>query len=172
MHGVIEVREVVVACPIFDLARVAIGSSFTIRPARIGLLQPFLILALELVLEDDAVNVSALLSKPLRFAQVRAIELDVVRQLTRPADARIERLLMGVLAITTMGLQEVMAALRQRHGTLAAVNGDEPRQALVPEMAEIAVTRLRRFVAWVAEIALGDHPKRPDRRKRPAVVAV
>ena len=79
MHGVIEVRKIVIACPVFNLARVAIGSSVTVWPATIRLLQPFLILALELMFEDHAVNVSALLSKPILFVQIRAIELDVVR---------------------------------------------------------------------------------------------
>ena len=57
------------------------------------LLQPLLVLALELVLEDDATDVRALLAKPLLVAQVGAIELGVVRQLARPADAGVERLL-------------------------------------------------------------------------------
>jgi len=64
-----------------------------------------------------------------------------------------------------MGLQEVTATLCQRHDTLAAVERHESRQALVPEMAEIALTRCRRFVARVAEIALSDHSKRPDGRE-------
>ena len=58
-----------------------------------------------------------------------------------------------------------MAALRQRHGTLAAVERHEPRQALASEKAEAAVTWLGRFVARVANIALSNHPKRTDGRK-------
>jgi hypothetical protein len=71
-----------------------------------------------------------------------------------------------------MCLQEVMAALCQRHGTLAAVERHKSRQAFVPEMAEISGTRFGRLVTRVAEIALSDHSKRPDGRERPAVVAV
>ena len=154
-----------VACPVFDFASIPIGSAVTVRAAAIWLLQPFLIFALEFVFESDAPDVRTLLAEALLFAHVGAIELDVVRQFTRPVDARIERLLTGVLAITTMGLQEVMAALGQRHGTLAAVKRHESCQTLVPEMAEIAVTRFDRLVARVAEVALSDHPKRPDGRE-------
>jgi hypothetical protein len=141
MHRLIEVRQVVVACPRFDLAGVTIRSPVTVRPAAVVFLQPFLILALEFVFQSDTANVSALLAEALLLAQVGAIELDVVRQLTPPVDARIKRLLTGVLAITTMRLQEMMAALRQRHGTFAAVERHESGQALIAEMAEIAASR-------------------------------
>src|SRR2546425_8756989 len=65
-----------------------------------------------------------------------------------------------------------MAALRQRHGTLAAVKGHKPREALVTQMPKVSFARVARRFARVAEIALGDHPKRADGRQRSAVVAV
>jgi len=172
VHSVIEVREFVVACPLFDLAGVAIGSSITVRPAAIPLLEPFLVLALEVVVEHDAADVGALVVEPLRFSQVRAIELGIMRQLTRPVHAGVEGLLPPVVAVAAMGLQQVMAAFRQGDGALAPVDRHEPHQALVPEVAEIAVPRVGCLVAQVAEIALGHHAKGPNGRERPALVTV
>src|SRR6266851_2605922 len=39
-------------------------------------------------------------------------------------------------------------------------------------MTQVGLARIARLVARIAEIALGHHPKRADRRERPAVVAV
>ena len=77
--AVIEVRQVVLTCPAFDLVAIAIGSSIAVRPAAVPLLEPLLILALELAVEDDAPNVRALVAEPFLFPQVGAIELNVVR---------------------------------------------------------------------------------------------
>src|SRR5437773_10180314 len=65
-----------------------------------------------------------------------------------------------------------MAALGQRHGTLAAGKGNEPRQALVTQMAKVKLTWIARLVARVAEIALSDDSKRRNCRQRSAVIAV
>lgn len=78
MHGVIEVREVVVACPVFDLARVAIGSAVAVWPAAVSFLEPFLVLALEFVVQNDAADIGALVAEPLLVSQVRAIELRIM----------------------------------------------------------------------------------------------
>jgi hypothetical protein len=69
----VEVRQVVVPCPFFDLAVVTIRPSVAVGASAIVFLQPFLLLALELVVEDDAADVGALVAKPRLFAQVRAI---------------------------------------------------------------------------------------------------
>src|SRR5438034_9750566 len=92
----IEVRQVVFARPFFDVASVAIRSSVAVRPAAIRLLKPLLILAFELVVEDDAMDLRALLAEPFLLAQIGAIKLDVVRQLTRPADTIVEGLLLCI----------------------------------------------------------------------------
>jgi hypothetical protein len=78
MHGVIEVREVVIACPVFDLARVAIGSAVAVWPAAVSFLEPFLVLALEFVVQNDAADIGALVAEPLLVSQVRAIELRIM----------------------------------------------------------------------------------------------
>ncbi len=110
-NAVIEVRQVVLTRPAFDLVAIAIGSSIAVWPAAVPLLEPLLILALELVVEDDAPNLRALVAEPFLFSQVSAIELDVVRQLTRPADAGVEGLLPHIVAVAAVGFQEVVATL-------------------------------------------------------------
>src|SRR6185503_9829127 len=58
----IEVGQVVFVRPPFDFVPVAIRSSVAVGPAAIGLLEPLLILALELLFEHDAPNLRALVS--------------------------------------------------------------------------------------------------------------
>jgi hypothetical protein len=172
MHGVIEVRKLVVACPVFDLARVAIRASVTVWPTSVPLLEPLLVLALELVVEDHAADVGALVAEPLLFSHVRAIELRIMREFARPVHACIEGLPPLTVAVAAMRLQQVVAPFRQGDGALAAVDRDEPRETFVPEMAEIAVSRVRGLIPRVAEIALGHHAKSPYGRERSALVAI
>ena len=58
MHLVIEVRQVVFVRPFLDLVRLAIGPTTRIVP--VAFVQPLLVLALELVVEDDMVDERAL----------------------------------------------------------------------------------------------------------------
>jgi hypothetical protein len=51
MDLVIEVGEVVVVCPCLDLVRLAIGPAIRVVAVPIPLVQPLLVLALELVVE-------------------------------------------------------------------------------------------------------------------------
>jgi hypothetical protein len=158
--------------PAFDLVAIPIGSSIAIRPAAVAFLKPLLILALELAVEDDAPNLRALVAEPFVFPNVGAIELDVVRQLTRPADAGVVGLLPRIVAVAAMGFQEVVAVCGQRQDALAVVERDEPHQPLVSQVTEVRLADISGLVAPIAQIAFGHHPKRADSRKRPAVVAV
>src|SRR5207248_84818 len=66
--AIIEVGQLVFARPLGDLARVPIGTAVAVRTTAVVFLQPFLILALQLGVEDDATDVAALLAKMLLFA--------------------------------------------------------------------------------------------------------
>jgi len=142
MDLLIEVRQVVLVRPAFDLSRVPIRSAVAVRPPTIRLLQPFLILALELRLEDDAPNVGALLPEALFFAQVGAVHLDVVRELARATDACVERLLTAILTVAPVRLKQVPPALRQRDGALAAFEFYRVSQAFVAQVAEVWFPRI------------------------------
>ena len=72
MDRLVEVRQVVLARPLLDFARVPVRSPVTVRTAAVVLLEPLLVLALEIVLQDDATDVRAFLAKPLLGTQVRA----------------------------------------------------------------------------------------------------
>jgi hypothetical protein len=80
MNRLVEVREMVFMRSRFDLARVAIRPPVTVRSAAVVLLEPLLVLPLEIVLQDDATDVRALLAKTFFGAQVGTIERGVVRQ--------------------------------------------------------------------------------------------
>jgi hypothetical protein len=95
-----------------------------------------------------------------------AIELDVVRQLTRPAHAGVEGLLPRLV------LPGGVAVCVERHRGLAAVQYHGPQQPVVSQVTEVRLACIGRLVAPVAQIAFGHHPERADGRKRPAVVAV
>src|SRR5947208_1234581 len=83
----IEVGQVVFARLCFNLADVPTRSAVAVWPAAIRLLQPSLVLALELLLEHHAMDVRPDVTETLVLAQVGAINLNVVRQLTGPAHA-------------------------------------------------------------------------------------
>jgi hypothetical protein len=63
MHPVVEVRQVVLACPLLDLAVVAIGPPITVRAVAIPLLKELLALPLQLAFEDHATDVCATVAK-------------------------------------------------------------------------------------------------------------
>jgi hypothetical protein len=113
-----------------------------------------------------------LIAEPFLFAQVCGIELDVVRQLTRPAHAGVEGLRPRVVAVAAVGLQEVVAAVRERHGALAAVQRHRSHQPFVSQVTEVRFADITRLVARIAQIAFGHHPKCSDGSERPAIVAV
>ena len=172
MDRLIEVRQVTLAGPGFDISGVPIRSPVTVWPPAICLLQPLLVLALEFVLEDDAADVRALFPKTLLFTQVRAIELDVVRQLSGPAHAGVEGLLARIVAVAAMGFQEVMTAFCERYGALTAVQFDELGEPFVAQMPQVWLPPVDRLVTGAAEVAFGHDSKRTDGCERATVVAI
>src|SRR5437867_13385738 len=78
--------------PVFDLLAAARGTTAAIGAAPVALLQEPLILPLQLVVEDDALDASASCMEPLGASHVRARKLGIVRELAALDDAGIERL--------------------------------------------------------------------------------
>jgi hypothetical protein len=116
-HVPVFVRQVVVEGPITDLVACAIGSSVGIGTAAVTLLQEALVLAFDLVIEDDPLNACLALLEALSGAKVGAIDLGVVNQLPRLIQPAIEPLTHLVAAITpTMGLEDIAPAIAQHHG--------------------------------------------------------
>ena len=135
VHLVIEVRQVVLARPFADLVVGPIGVSVVIGTVAIALVEPLLVLTLELVVENDPFDARITLRQPLRRAFVRAIDLEVVFQLPLPFNATPERLAVTVVAVT-MVFEQAPAVFRQRRGILARAGHpnhlDQPLLAEVP----------------------------------------
>jgi hypothetical protein len=83
MHLLVEVRQLVLASPRFDLVPVAVT---------IVLVQPLLVITLDLVIQDDTIDACATLFQPLRFTFEGSIDLDVVFELPLAFNARVEGL--------------------------------------------------------------------------------
>ncbi len=127
---------------------------------------------LELVVEDHTVDGRALFPKTRPLVEVRPMQLSVVGQLARPAHVRVERLFPLVVAFPPMRVEEVLSAVGQRHGSVATIDGHQPDEAFVTQVAEIRVPRVETLVAHIAEVALGHDAKCAYGRERSAVVAV
>jgi hypothetical protein len=80
MHMVVEVRQIMLACPVTDLVLVAAGPAVTVRSVAVVVLEELLVLALQVLLEDDASNleVRVLVSKTDFFLTKRRVEIRVV----------------------------------------------------------------------------------------------
>ena len=102
MHLLIEVRQVVFTCPFANLVWRAIGPSIAVIVVFVALVQPALILALELVIQHDVIHTRAALQEPRLGLFVGAIDLGVVLQFSRSHKARVERLTALVARITPM----------------------------------------------------------------------
>src|SRR5262249_12823818 len=114
---------------------------------------------LELVLQGDAVDRGSSVAEPFFFAQVCAIQQDVVRQFAWSDDARVKRLHLGIVSMTTMGFQEVMAAVAECHRAFAAVKRDRSHHPLFAQVAQVGFTLTRQFVPGFAEITFGHDTK-------------
>jgi hypothetical protein len=82
----VVVRELVLDGPTMDLFGRSIGPSIAFWLATIALLQELLVLALQLVIEDDAADGGAVLPQALRLLEIGTIDLRIVHQLAWPVD--------------------------------------------------------------------------------------
>ena len=82
VHLAVEIRQVVLERPVADLFGRAIGVAVVVAAVPVALVQPALVVALELVVEDNAIDSCAAGLQALCLALVGAIDLDVVFQFT------------------------------------------------------------------------------------------
>jgi hypothetical protein len=92
MNLVMEVREVVLVRPLLNLVRLAIRASICIVSVPIALMQPSLVLTLQLVVDDDSIDTCATVREALGFTEVRTIHLGIVFQLARLLETCVELL--------------------------------------------------------------------------------
>ena len=137
MNLVIEVRKVVVVRPLRDFSGFAIRAAIRIVAIPIAFVEPPLVVALELVVEDDSIDPRAVLLQAFCFAFEGSIDLDLVFQFALASDARVERLAAVSVAVA-MALEQAPSVLRERHGVVArAWHARGLDQALFTEMAKI-----------------------------------
>jgi hypothetical protein len=117
----IVVRQLVFPRPPCNLFGLTVRPAVAVLLAAISLVEESLIVALELVVEDDAPNPTALAAETLLGALIGAVDIGVVRQLARLSEAGMEGLTWFVRAVMTpvaVGLKQVTSAVRQRHGAI------------------------------------------------------
>jgi hypothetical protein len=169
MHVPVEVRQIVLVCPLGDLPLVSVRTAVGIWPVAIPLLQPLLALALQLVIEPHALNLQAALFQARCLALVGSINLSVVFQFTLAFEARPESLA-GIPVAVSIRFQKVPTTVSQDDGLFAVTrdaNGLD--KTLFAEVAEVAATRIARPVITIAKVAGGHDPKRTDRHEGAAL---
>src|SRR6266540_2471596 len=122
MHLAIEEWQVMIVRPLRDLALVAIGPTVSIGSAAITLMEPLLVLALELVVQLHAVDFQSALFQPCCLAFVGAVDLRVVFELAFAFESRVEGLA-GISVAVPIRLQQSPAAVCQ-HDRLLAITRD------------------------------------------------
>ena len=132
----------------------------------VAFVQPLLVLALELVVEGDPLDVGAALHQTRLCLLIRAIDLKVVFHFPLAFEARVERLVVLLVGVP-MPLQQAAALLRE-HDRMVAMAGhaDGLDQPLLSKMSEVARPWIGRAIVVVPEITTGDHSKRADGRER------
>jgi hypothetical protein len=138
MHLFVEVRQVVFACPFANLVGRPIGSSVAVVVILVALVQPTLILALELVIQHDTIHARAALQEARLGLFIRAVNLDVVFQLARPYKAGVERLTALVVRVSAM-FEKAATCLREHHRMVTVTgHADGLDQPLLSKMSKVA----------------------------------
>lgn len=120
--------KVVLPCPVLDLQRIAIGSAIAVVTIAIALLQELLILAFQVVLEDDPVDVRAFVTQAFGFLRVGAIEFGVMLQFARLRDSGMESLAVARVIVQTSRFQQIPSLFGQGDDGVVAVEADRLHQ--------------------------------------------
>ena len=122
---------------------VPIRAPVTVRSTAIVFLEKALVFAFEVLFEDHAADLRTLSAETLFSAEVDAVERRIVRQLTGPADACMERLLTGIAAGAPVRVEQVPSTCRQRESPLASIERHGSNQPLVSQMTQSVVPGIR-----------------------------
>jgi hypothetical protein len=117
----VVVRQLVFPGPSGNLFGLTVRPAVAVLLAAIALVEESLIVALQLVVEDDAPDSAATIPQALLGALVGAIDLAIVRQLAGLPEAgpkRLTRLARAVVAFVSVGFEEIAPAVRQGNGAV------------------------------------------------------
>ena len=133
----------------------------------VAFVKPALVLALQLVVEDDALDVRTAVQETVLGLFVRAIDLKVVFEFPFAPQTRVERRLVGPIDVP-MALEKTAAVLGQVYRMVAV--SDHARgldQSLFAEVSQVARPGISRASIVVSEITTGDHSECANSRERP-----
>jgi hypothetical protein len=99
VHLLVEVGQVALPGPLADFFLAPIRMAVVVGAVTVPLVKPTLVLALELVVEDDTIDAPVTVLQALRSAFVRAIDLDVVCELSLAFNAMPEGLTGTLIAV-------------------------------------------------------------------------
>jgi hypothetical protein len=151
----------------FDRARKGHAVEKRNASGAIPLVEPALVFALELVVEKDAINVPATLRQALRGVFVRAIDLEVVCELSLAFDAMPERLAVALIAVA-MVFEEASTPSAQRDRVLARAGTRTVSKSLFTQVSRI----VKRFLGTAAHRDAGPaRCQEGDSRHHPHVLA-
>jgi hypothetical protein len=123
--------------PLVDFFGRPIGVAVVVITVPVALVEPLLVLTLELVVEEDAFNACAARLQALCVSFVGAIDLDVVFQLSLAFYAVVKGLAVPLVAVS-MALEKVPAFLRERDRLLAvAGQANGLHEALLAKVAKV-----------------------------------
>jgi len=150
-----------------------IGPTVAVPFLAIALLEETLIVAFQLVVEDDPPDVTTALSDRLRRSLVRLVKVRVVGDLGPPGEARVEAL--AIVERAVLGsIEQVATALRESHksgpGTSSAkrTGFDEAR---TPQVLNLSIAASTCAIVRQLHITSRHGAKRTDRRQQPHVGA-
>jgi hypothetical protein len=117
----IVVRQFMLSRPSCNLFGLTVRPAVAVLLAAIALVEESLIVALQLVVEDDAPNPTAIAAETLFGALVGAIDVGIVGQLARLPEAGPERLtglVQAAVAVVSVGFEKISPAVRQDNGAV------------------------------------------------------
>src|SRR5262245_25425642 len=111
VHLAIEVRQLVFTGPIANLVLVAARSAVAVRPVAVVVLEELLVLALQVLLENDAADleVVVLISEACFLLAICRVKTRIVVDLAVTTDASVERLPSIAVAFQGVGIEQVPA---------------------------------------------------------------
>src|SRR5947209_16245389 len=148
--------------------------------ALVAFMQPLLVLALQLVVEDHLADARATLGEFLGLSQICPVDLAVVFHLARLFQLRVKGLVAQVAAlvaalsgsITAMRFQQVASLFGEHHSNITpAIEPHRSDKCLFAQVTQISRTRIRGSAIVVAQVARRDDAKRAHSRKCAALRA-
>jgi hypothetical protein len=164
--SLIVARKVVVDGPLLDLFDLAIGATVAVLPVTIPLLEKPLLIRLQFVVQDHAMDVRALPAQALRLVQIGAIDLSIVFQFTWSLDTGVECLPVRGVAVMARRFQKVATLLGQRDDGGVAVESNRVDQPGFPEVPQLAIAGVEGIVEFVAQVIRWHDAEGADRGQR------